>query len=220
MALLRPESFLKGLRGLAALRRWPYAAPASDAYANALPQAQGGDDFAGTPDIEPVDVSSGYQRWAATYDHLPNPLLSAEDPQMARILQRFAIGRALDAASGTGRLAAYLADRGHEVIALDSSRAMIEKAQSRGVTVVMGDLRALPLGDETVDLTVCGLALTHLEDLRAPIAELARVTRDGGHVVISDIHPSPWRSGATRFSETSRDAFSWFEITSTGTRTT
>jgi ubiquinone/menaquinone biosynthesis C-methylase UbiE len=108
---------------------------------------------------------------------------------MARILQRFAVGSALDAASGTGRFAAYLADRGHQVVAVDSSRAMIERAQSRGVDVLMGDLRSLPIRDEAIDLTVCGLALTHLEDLRAPIAELARVTRTAGHVVISDIHP-------------------------------
>lgn len=53
----------------------------------------------------------------------------------------------------------------------------------------MGDLRSLPIRDQAIDLTVCGLALTHLEDLRPPIAELARVTKTGGHVVISDIHP-------------------------------
>jgi ubiquinone/menaquinone biosynthesis C-methylase UbiE len=189
MAMLRPDSFLRGLHGLALLRRWPYGASPTDARANGLPHREGGDDTAAGSEIEQVDVGPGYQRWAATYDSLANPLLAAEEPEMARMLQRFAVGRALDAASGTGRFGAYLADRGHEVVALDSSRAMIQQARSRGVNVLMGDLRSLPIRDETIDLTVCGLALTHLADLRSPIAELARVTRPSGHVVISDIHP-------------------------------
>ena len=52
-----------------------------------------------------------------------------------------------------------------------------------------GDLYALPLDDGEVDLAVCALALAHLDDLRPPVAELARVVRPGGHVVVSDLHP-------------------------------
>ena len=41
----------------------------------------------------------------------------------------------------------------------------------------------------SVDLAVCSLALTHLDDPAPAIAEMARVVRPGGHIVLSDIHP-------------------------------
>ena len=203
---------MTGLRGLALLRRWPYGdfsvAPGSP------------DDTAEYVDIEQVGVRPGYDLWAATYDNLPNPLLAAEEPAMTRLLQRFAVGRALDAASGTGRFAAVLAARGHDVVALDSSRAMIEHARLRGLPFLMGDLRALPIEDQSFDLVVCALALTHFEDLEAPLTELARVTREGGHVVLSDIHPFAVALAARRSSEARRVAGWWCATTSTGTRTT
>jgi SAM-dependent methyltransferase len=52
-----------------------------------------------------------------------------------------------------------------------------------------GDLGALPVVDEDFDVVVCGLALSHMADLRAGVAELARVLRPGGQVVISVLHP-------------------------------
>src|SRR5690606_42106714 len=49
---------------------------------------------------------------------------------------------------------------------------------------------ALPiLLDASVDAAVCGLALVHLPDLRPAFAELARVVRPGGRIVVSGVHP-------------------------------
>jgi ubiquinone/menaquinone biosynthesis C-methylase UbiE len=52
----------------------------------------------------------------------------------------------------------------------------------------LGDLTSLPLDDDSIDLAVCALALTHLA-LQPAIAELVRVVRPGGKIVISDVHP-------------------------------
>lgn len=49
-----------------------------------------------------------------------------------------------------------------------------------------GDVHDLPVADADVDLVVCGLALTHVPDLVPVFAQLARVLRPGGHLVISD----------------------------------
>jgi SAM-dependent methyltransferase len=51
-----------------------------------------------------------------------------------------------------------------------------------------GDLHRLPLDDDSVDLVVCGLALTHVPDLAPVMAEFARVLRPGGHLAVSDAH--------------------------------
>ena len=97
----------------------------------------------------------------------------------------------MDAACGTGRLAARLRNRGHQVIGVDASPAMLEQAQQRlpGVDLRIGDLRHLPVVNGSVDLVVTGLALTHVPDLGPVFAEFARVLRPGGHVVVSEVHP-------------------------------
>lgn len=49
-----------------------------------------------------------------------------------------------------------------------------------------GDLHALPLPDDAVDVIVCAVALVHLADIEGPFCEFARVLRPGGHLVVSD----------------------------------
>ena len=48
------------------------------------------------------------------------------------------------------------------------------------------DLHDLPLADDSVDLVVCAHALTHVPDLAPAFAELVRVLRPNGHLVVSD----------------------------------
>jgi malonyl-CoA O-methyltransferase len=57
------------------------------------------------------------------------------------------------------------------------------------VELLQGSVTALPVADAWADLTVCGLVIGHLEDLRASLAELLRVTRPGGRLLCSDVHP-------------------------------
>jgi SAM-dependent methyltransferase len=99
---------------------------------------------------------------------------------------------ALDAACGTGRHSAYLSSRGFEVIGVDSNRTMLALAESKvpAGDFRLGDLTALPVDDGAVDVVVCSLALTHVEPLGPVIAEFARVTRPGGLVILSDMHPT------------------------------
>jgi SAM-dependent methyltransferase len=143
-------------------------------------------------DVPELDARDGYARWAATYDRSGNPLISVEQPVVWGLLDALPVGRALDAACGTGRHAAHLVERGHDVIGVDGSPEMLELARARvpGARFFEGDLRDLPVDDGEVDLALCALALGHAEDLRPPIAELARAVRPGGHVVLSDLHPA------------------------------
>ena len=96
-----------------------------------------------------------------------------------------------------------LTDLRHEVIAVDPSWPMLERARLRELPaeLVVGDLHALPVASGSVDLAMCGLALTHLTDLHPPVAELARVVKPGGHVMISDIHPVPVATGGQALPE-------------------
>jgi len=142
-------------------------------------------------DIPEFDASTGYAEWSTTYDRPGNPLISVEQPVVWALLDAFPAGRALDAACGTGRHSAHLVERGHDVIGVDGSPEMLALARARvpDARFFEGDLRDLPIDDDQVDVVVCALALAHLDDLRPPVAELARVVRPGGHVVVSDHHP-------------------------------
>ncbi|NUT39772.1 MAG: methyltransferase domain-containing protein [Thermoactinospora sp.] len=146
-------------------------------------------------DLRPVEVTTidtreGYRVWSATYDG-PNSAFDSDEPRIDAILDTLPAGDALDAACGTGRLAARLAGRGHRVTGVDSSPEMLERARRRVPegAFLEGDLTAIPLPDGSVDLVTCSLALTHVRDLGPVFAEFGRVLRPGGHLVISDMHP-------------------------------
>ncbi|GAA3238405.1 class I SAM-dependent methyltransferase [Nonomuraea helvata] len=137
-----------------------------------------------------VSTVEGYAQWADRYDSEENPLIAAEEPPVRRILTTLPPGRALDAACGTGRHAAFLAGLGHEVVGVDSSAQMLALARAKtpNGTFHQADLHDLPVESASFDLVVCSLALTHQPALGPALREFARVTRPGGHIVLSDIH--------------------------------
>lgn len=143
-------------------------------------------------DIPERDYLEGYAAWAETYDSALNPLICLEEPTVQRLIDHLPAGTALDAACGTGRHTAYLASHNHQVVGVDGSREMLEKARIKFPTVEFqtGDLFHLPVESGSVDSAVCALALTHCEDLIPPLHELARVVRPGGRVILSDQHPT------------------------------
>ncbi len=144
------------------------------------------------------EVTAGYAAWAPSYDG-PNPAIAKEEPVVHGIVGALPAGRALDACCGTGRHAAHLAGLGWDVLGVDATHEMLEVARAKApeVRFEQGDVLDLPLADGAVDLAVCSLALTHVPDLGAAIAELARVVRPGGAVVLADLHPVSVLVGGT-----------------------
>lgn len=142
-------------------------------------------------EVERVDTVEGYRRWSRSYDDGRNSAFDFDEPTVLEIVDALPTGVAVDAACGTGRYAELLAARGHQVIGVDSSPDMLERASARVPTgtFLPGELRRLPLDDASADLVVCALALTHVPSLVPVLAEFARVLRPGGHVVLSDLHP-------------------------------
>jgi ubiquinone/menaquinone biosynthesis C-methylase UbiE len=136
-------------------------------------------------------VAEGYAEWAAEYDAMTNPILHLEGPFTAQLFSRLEPGSALDAACGTGRQTEVLSGLGHRVVGVDATPQMLERARERvpAAEFRTGLLTELPAENGSFDLAVCSLALTHLDDPAPAIRELARVVREGGRVVITDVHP-------------------------------
>ncbi|OAH12632.1 class I SAM-dependent methyltransferase [Streptomyces jeddahensis] len=141
-------------------------------------------------EVARVSTVDGYRIWSETYDG-PNSAFAFDEPVVKEIVAELPKGVALDAACGTGRIGALLAEQGHQVIGVDSSPDMLARARERvpDGAFHLGDLHRLPVADDAVDLVVCCLALTHVPDLKLVMAEFARVLRPGGHLVIADMHP-------------------------------
>lgn len=141
-------------------------------------------------EVAHVHPAEGYRIWSGTYDG-PNGLFDIDGPVVGQIVDGLPRGVALDAACGTGRVAASLAERGHQVLGVDGSSDMLERARTRVPQgrFTVGELDRLPVPDDAVDLVTCCLALTHVPSLGPVMGEFARVLRPGGHLVISDMHP-------------------------------
>jgi SAM-dependent methyltransferase len=99
--------------------------------------------------------------------------------------------RTLDIGSGEGRVARDLTHRGHQVVALDASRTMIDhasRADPRG-RYLLADAAALPFTDGSFDIAVAYNSLMDVDDMPAAVAEAARVLQPGGHLCVSVTHP-------------------------------
>lgn len=101
--------------------------------------------------------------------------------------------RVLDVATGTGFTAMALAPHCRRVIGVDFTPAMLREAASlrhaRGMSNLifcLGDAEALPFREGAFDIVTCRHAAHHFPDLSRALAEMVRVTRSGGLVLIDD----------------------------------
>jgi SAM-dependent methyltransferase len=144
---------------------------------------------------DPARVND-YDSFAEAYsaDNEAN-LLNAyyERPATLALAGDVAGRRILDVGCGSGPLFAALRDRGAIVTGLDSSTGMLELARRRlgdDADLHLADLgRPLPFPDGAFDDVIGSLVLHYLEDWTVPLAELRRVLRPGGRLIVSVDHP-------------------------------
>lgn len=112
--------------------------------------------------------------------------------------------RIADIGTGTGILALELAGLGLDVVGLDQSEAMLATARAKvestpaplagKIDFRTGDAHALPLGDAEFDAAIAHMVLHSLEKPAQAIAEMARIVKPGGQVILIDFlaHEHRW----------------------------
>jgi SAM-dependent methyltransferase len=99
--------------------------------------------------------------------------------------------RAVDVGAGAGVASVALAERGYDVLAVDSTRRMLELTEARAaaaevaVRVAEADASSLPLDDAAADLVVAVGLIPWLVDPRQVLAEFRRILRPRGGLVIT-----------------------------------
>lgn len=118
----------------------------------------------------------------------------------------------LDVACGPGSIALDLAPHVARVTGLDLTPAMLDQARAaqarRGVTNaewLVGDAAALPFPDASFSLVSSGAAFHHFEEPGRVLAEMARVCRPGGRIVVIDVTPEAGKTDAYDRMEKLRD---------------
>jgi ubiquinone/menaquinone biosynthesis C-methylase UbiE len=96
----------------------------------------------------------------------------------------------LEVGCGTGLLLRRFAAEASRAVGVDLSPGMLAGARGRGLEVREGSATALPFDDASFDVTVSFKTLAHVPDLPRALAEMARVTRAGG-VMIVELY-NPW----------------------------
>jgi MPBQ/MSBQ methyltransferase len=131
-------------------------------------------------------MAPGYDTLEPWYEHLYATLhavLRAELSPPVELLEP----RALDAGCGTGFQTAILDEMGYVTHGLDLSRQLLRAARARlGRTpLAQGDVQALPYRDDSfAAVTCCGSTLSYVDDARQALAEIARVLRPGGRLLV------------------------------------
>ncbi len=112
------------------------------------------------------------------------------DEPMLRLAGDVRSLKVCDVGCGEGRFSRMLSDRGAHVVGVDPVRGLLSNAKHRdqhGAYVRAGG-EAIPLKSETFDLVVCYLVLIDIPDFRSAIAEIARITKPGGRILIANMN--------------------------------
>jgi demethylmenaquinone methyltransferase/2-methoxy-6-polyprenyl-1,4-benzoquinol methylase len=161
-------------------------------------------------DKRPADVAAMFDAVAGRYDLL-NDVLSLGQCRywrsvVARLVAAGSGAAVLDIAAGTGTSSMAFTASGARCVACDFSQGMLrvgarragrrhgslasEEAGSR-VSFVAGDALDLPFGDAMFDVVTISFGLRNVADPKAALAEMLRVTRPGGRLVVCEFSHLP-----------------------------
>lgn len=141
--------------------------------------------------LDKKKIAQSFSRAAETYDQVAG-LQRAVSQRLLDLIQLRHNAVVLDLGSGTGVIAAQMAGRASQVVALDIAEGMLKFARqhhSQSINWLCGDAESIPLASASVDFIFSSLAIQWCNNLPQLMAELHRVLKPGGQVFISTLGP-------------------------------
>lgn len=150
---------------------------------------------------EPHQVAEMFDGVARRYD-LTNTVLTFGWDRAWRRATRKALDLSsgdlvLDLGAGTGVSTVEYAAEGAYAVGTDISIGMLQAGRHRGVPMVAGNALELPYKDDSFDAVTISFALRNVPHTEQALAEMFRVTRPGGRIVICEFSRAVW--GPFRF---------------------
>ncbi|OCL26882.1 SAM-dependent methyltransferase [Orenia metallireducens] len=133
-----------------------------------------------------------FDKVAKNWDIMRAEFFSDSVREKAYSVAKVKEGKAADIGAGTGFITEGLVKREIEVIAVDQSLEMLNKLKEKFgdkgyIEYRQGNAEELPLEDGEVDYVFANMFLHHVEKPVEVIKEMARVLKDGGKLVITDL---------------------------------
>lgn len=160
-----------------------------------------------TLDKDPDDVASMFDGIARRYDITNDVLSMGQDRRWRKaVVEALAVRpgeRVLDLAAGTGASSVPLEALGADVVPCDFSVGMLAEGRRRRADLpfVAGDATALPFADDTFDAVTISFGLRNVVNTDRALAEMLRVTRPGGRLVVCEFSTPTWRPFRTVYSQ-------------------
>ncbi len=159
---------------------------------------------------DPARVSGMFDQVAEGYDRT-NTVMTVGNDALWRAATTRAVAprkgeRILDLGAGTASSSASLAASGADVVAADFSPGMLDEGKRRhggipNLSFVQADAMDLPFGDDEFDAVTMSYSLRNVQEPKKALAELFRVTKPGGRLVVNEFStpPAPLFRGFYRF---------------------
>jgi ubiquinone/menaquinone biosynthesis C-methylase UbiE len=146
----------------------------------------------------PADASkirAFFNQAAADEEHYP----SAIDPRIYHVklvldhIGGTRLGRIADIGCGKGRFARIVKERfpAASVVAVDLAEAMLARVPE-GIERVAASMTAVPIASDSCDAAYATESLEHAVDIPAAVAELSRIVKPSGRIVIIDKNAEEW----------------------------
>jgi ubiquinone/menaquinone biosynthesis C-methylase UbiE len=148
-----------------------------------------------------MDTDRAYDTWSEQYDANQNKTRDLEGVALRQILVNFNFGTVLEIGCGTGKNTQWLATKATEIIAVDFSNKMLEKAREKNVgnnvRFIQTDIN-LPwdFAHHQFDLVTCSLVLEHIENMGSLFDKISSVLRAGGIFYMGELHPFKQYTGS------------------------
>lgn len=156
-----------------------------------------------------MNVKDAYNNWAAQYDTDLNKTRDLEAVSLRQTLSNIDFTSCLEVGCGTGKNTEWLAAKAKEVLAIDLSEEMLNKARNKtykgNVSFLQFDMNETwDFTNRQFDIVVFSLVLEHIKDIDNIFNKVSEKIKPGGYLYLGELHPFKQYTGSKAKFETDK----------------